>query len=119
MIILRLLGAALALGLAIAPATAFATPDLLVTPTLPLTVVVGQSGLPGDFLLTNAKPTGVRACKLAWRSDGRELVVVQADEACGEEVGALVRLPVADPKQQTELNASGDNPAFQPLTLGQ
>jgi len=74
---------------------------------------------PGDFLLTNAKPTGVRACKLAWRSDGRELVVVQADEACGEEVGALVRLPVADPKQQTELNASGDNPAFQPLTLGQ
>ncbi|MCA1571289.1 MAG: hypothetical protein LC798_13415, partial [Chloroflexi bacterium] len=53
MIMLRLLGVALAVSLAIAPATAFAAPDLLVTPTLPLTVVVGQSGLPGDVLLTN------------------------------------------------------------------
>ena len=37
-------------------------------------------GKPKDFLLTEAKPQGVRACKVAWRSDGLELVVVQADE---------------------------------------
>ena len=37
-------------------------------------------GKPKDFLLTEAKPQVVRACKVAWRSDGLELVVVQADE---------------------------------------
>ena len=37
-------------------------------------------GKPKDFLLTDAKPQGVRACKVAWRSDGQEVVVVQADE---------------------------------------
>ena len=53
---------------------------------------------PGDFLLTSAKPTDVRACKVAWRSDGEELVVVQADEICQESVGSLVRLPVNEPE---------------------
>jgi Tol biopolymer transport system component len=73
----------------------------------------------GDFLLTNAKPTGVRACKIAWRSDGEALVVVKADKDCQESVGSLVRLPVKNPKEQTELGFNGDNPVFQPLTLGQ
>jgi Tol biopolymer transport system component len=74
---------------------------------------------PRDFLLTNAKPTKVRACKVAWRSDGKELVVVQADEGCGEDVGELVRLPANDPTDQQQLGHNGDNPVFQPLTLGQ
>ena len=39
-------------------------------------------GKPKDFLLTDAKPLGVQACKGAWRSDGKEVVVVQADEEC-------------------------------------
>jgi Tol biopolymer transport system component len=73
---------------------------------------------PNDYLLTSAKPTSVQACKVAWRSDGEQLVVVQADEACSQDVGSLVRLPVSDPKQQQQLNAQGDNPAFQPLKLG-
>jgi beta-lactam-binding protein with PASTA domain len=73
---------------------------------------------PNDLLMTNAKATTVRACKVAWRSDGVELVVVKADELCREAVGSLARLPVKNPTQQTELNARGDNPVFQPLTLG-
>jgi len=73
---------------------------------------------PGDFQLDKAKPTGVRACKLAWRPDSRALVIVQSDEVCDEEVGSLVSLPVSDPRKQQELNASGDNPAFEPLSLG-
>jgi Tol biopolymer transport system component len=73
---------------------------------------------PKDFLLTDAKPQGVRACKAAWRSDGQELVVVQADGACSEPNGQLVRMPVKNPRQQQQLGLSGDNPAFQPLTLG-
>ena len=51
---------------------------------------------PGDLLLTSAKPTGVRACKAIWRSDGKELVVVQADEVCS---GAR-RRPRAPARQQ-------------------
>jgi beta-lactam-binding protein with PASTA domain len=67
-----------------------------------------------DFTLGNAEPTGVRACKVIWRPDGRELVVVQADAACAEGVGELVRLPADNPTRQTQLNAAGDNPVFQP-----
>ncbi|MEA2312006.1 MAG: hypothetical protein QOE28_1974 [Solirubrobacteraceae bacterium] len=76
-------------------------------------------GKPGDYLLTSAKATGVRACKVAWRSDGEQLAVVQADELCQEDVGTLTRLPVNNPKSQTQIGFTGDNPVFQPLTLGQ
>ena len=54
-------------------------------------------GKPKDFLLTEAKPQGVRACKVAWRSDGLEIVVVQADESCREANGQLARMPVKSP----------------------
>jgi len=76
-------------------------------------------GKPTDFLLTSAKATNVRACKVAWRSDGEALVVVQADEDCQESVGSLVRLPFKNPTEQNEVGFNGDNPVFQPLTLGQ
>ena len=69
-------------------------------------------GKPKDFLLTDAKPQGVRACKVAWRSDGKELVVVQADAVCSEPNGELVRMTAAKPRtSQTQLGGSGDNPA--------
>ena len=74
-------------------------------------------GKPKDFLLTEAKPQGVRACKVAWRSDGKELVMVQQDELCGESNGQLARAPVSKPSAQKLLVGVGDNPAFQPLTL--
>ena len=71
-----------------------------------------------DFSLANAKPTGVRACKATWRPDGRELAVVQADAFCSEQVGSIVTLPVDNPERFRQLNASGDNPVFEPLTRG-
>jgi Tol biopolymer transport system component len=91
-----------------------------------MAIVSNQGGGPfqvflakrGDVLLTSAKTTNTRACQAIWRSDGRELVVVQKDERCEEPVGDLLRLPANDPSKQTQLNASGDNPVFQPLTLG-
>jgi len=91
-----------------------------------LAVVVKQGDSPfrlmltkrGDFSLANARRTGVRACRVAWRPDGVDLVVVQADRFCQESVGTLARLPVRDPRQLRQLDASGDNPVFQPLTLG-
>ena len=71
-----------------------------------------------DTLLANAKELNVRACKAIWRPDGRELVVVRADDCLGSGTGELVRLPVADPKAQTSLGLTGDNPVFQPLSVG-
>ena len=73
----------------------------------------------GDFLLRARKRTQVRACKVVWRGDGQELLVVQADAGCGEDVGTLSR--VADRQRSRngeDLNAAGDDPAYQPLTLG-
>ena len=74
-------------------------------------------GKPKDFLLTEAKPQNVRACKISWRSDGKEIVVVQANEICTEGNGQLARMPVKNPRDQQLLAGIGDNPAFQPLTL--
>ena len=75
-------------------------------------------GKPKDFLLTEAKPQGVRACKVGWRSDGLELVVVQADEVCAARPTASSRgCRSSQPPKQQSLGFSGDNPAFQPLTL--
>jgi beta-lactam-binding protein with PASTA domain len=71
----------------------------------------------GDFALADAKRLGVRACKVIWRPDGVEVVVVQADDCLGSETGDLVRLPVADPKGQDQLKLGGDNPVFQPLSV--
>jgi len=73
---------------------------------------------PDDLLLTKATPLGVRACKVVWRPDGKEVVVVQADACSAAPTGELLRLPVDDPKQQQQLRLEGDNPTFQPLTIG-
>lgn len=71
---------------------------------------------PGDFPLARAKPTRVRACKLAWRPDSKQLVVVEADDLCKEEVGTLVRLAVASPNATHVISAKADNPSFEPLS---
>ena len=42
---------------------------------------------PDDFKLTDAERPGVQACKVIWRPDGQELVVVQADDCFGSEHG--------------------------------
>jgi beta-lactam-binding protein with PASTA domain len=74
---------------------------------------------PGNFALTNAKSTGVSACKVAWQPDSRGLVIVQADDVCERQaIGTLARVPVDDPQQTTDLKVDGDNPAFQPLPGG-
>jgi beta-lactam-binding protein with PASTA domain len=87
-------------------------------------VSLGGSGRPelymakrGDFLLADAEPLRVRACKVIWRPDGEEMVVVQADDCIRAATGDLVRLSVADPSDQQQLKLGGDNPVFQPLAV--
>jgi Tol biopolymer transport system component len=71
----------------------------------------------GDFPLAEAKALRVRACKVIWRPDGQELVVVKADDCIGAATGELVRLSAADPTDQQQLKLGGDNPAYQPLSV--
>jgi hypothetical protein len=74
---------------------------------------------PGDFKMKKkAVKTTQRACKISWRGDGKALLLTQGDAACKEDVSALVRVDANDTRNERDLNASGDDGAFQPLTLG-
>jgi dipeptidyl aminopeptidase/acylaminoacyl peptidase len=73
---------------------------------------------PNDFLLTSATLTPVRACKLAWRGDSKELMVIQSSAICSEEVGSLVRVPVDQVRNEKTLNPSADDPSYQPVNIG-
>jgi WD40 repeat protein len=70
---------------------------------------------PGDFLMTQAKPTSLHACKLAWRSDSQQLMVVEADALCQEGVGSLVRFDINNVNSQQQIGALGNDPEFQPI----
>ncbi len=58
----------------------------------------------------------VRACEVAWRPDGKELAVVQSDDACGKPVGAIVRLDPKRPRETVTVSSGGRHPTYQPLT---
>jgi dipeptidyl aminopeptidase/acylaminoacyl peptidase len=76
--------------------------------------------VPGDYKLEadEAKGTPVRACKVAWRGDSQELIVVQSDVECREQTGSLVRLSPKNTTQRRGVAANGDDPVFQPFILG-
>jgi beta-lactam-binding protein with PASTA domain len=73
---------------------------------------------PEDFAMSSAKQTSERACKVTWRGDSLEVMVVQGDAGCEEDVAVLRRVPINDVRTGKELNAAGDDPSFQPLTIG-
>jgi dipeptidyl aminopeptidase/acylaminoacyl peptidase len=73
---------------------------------------------PEDFAMSSAKQTPVRACKVTWRGDSKEVMVVTGDAACEEDVAVLERVPLNSVRTGKELNAAGDDPSFQPLTIG-
>jgi Tol biopolymer transport system component len=67
----------------------------------------GQLGTPKEV-----SPT-VRACEAAWRSDGGELVVTQADNGCTNAQGALVRVDPATSGTTTTIRSSASqNPTW-------
>jgi beta-lactam-binding protein with PASTA domain len=75
-------------------------------------------GDPKNLLLPDGEPQEVSACKVIWRPDGLQLVVVQADDCLNSETGELVLIDAANPQQdQQSLELEGDNPVFQPLSL--
>lgn len=72
---------------------------------------------PNDFRM-NADPRALnaRGCKLAWRSDSRELAVVDGGPDCMQDTGAIATVPVAG--EGHSLTPSGDDPSYQPVDLG-
>ena len=70
---------------------------------------------PDDFLLQDAKPLGVRACKAIWRPDGKQLVVVRADDCFADDRRADPLRRSTTRRSSSSLKLNGDNPDFQPL----
>jgi hypothetical protein len=73
---------------------------------------------PNDFLLTSARLTPVPACKLAWRGDSQELMIIQSSATCDEEVGLLIRVPVDHVRNAKTLSPSANDPSYQPVNIG-
>ena len=74
---------------------------------------------PDDLLLQNpkVKPLGVRACKVIWRGDSQELVVIRSDACLGSDTGELLRVSAANPTDdQQSLGLTGDSATFQSLS---
>jgi Tol biopolymer transport system component len=58
----------------------------------------------------------IESCELAWRSDGKELAIVQRDATCSQ-FGTIVRVEVAHPDRRSVLTKLGaENPAWDPVT---
>jgi len=73
---------------------------------------------PTDFLLANATLEPIRACKVQWRGDSKELMIIQSDAGCQEDVGTLARVLVSDLRNPETINTSADDPSYQPFNLG-
>jgi beta-lactam-binding protein with PASTA domain len=72
-----------------------------------------------DFLLAPpAKALPTRACQIAWRSDGKELAVMQADSQCQALAGDIVAVDPSNPNIERAIATQAANPQWQPLPLG-
>jgi hypothetical protein len=61
----------------------------------------------------------VRACQLAWRSDGQELAVMQPDGLCSPTAtGTVVGIDLSNPRTPTTLATQAAHPQWQPVTNG-
>ena len=67
-----------------------------------------------DLELVDPQTTGAAACDVAWRPDGKELAVVEADEACADPLGKVSRFLLTDPKKTTLVADEGRNPLYRP-----
>jgi hypothetical protein len=73
----------------------------------------------GTFSPTPAQMLPVRACQLAWRSDGQELAVMQPDGLCSPTAtGTVVGIDLSNPRTPTTLATQAAHPQWQPVTNG-
>ena len=69
---------------------------------------------PGDFELNEAKKHDIIGCKVNWRPDSLEMVVVQSENCSKAPVGEIIRVNRRDPRRQFTITSGGDNPEYQP-----
>jgi hypothetical protein len=73
----------------------------------------------GNFNPTQQDELPVTACQISWRSDSKELAVMQANGLCGPAAtGKIVAVDLANPRQPTLLAPIGAHPAWQPVLGG-
>jgi hypothetical protein len=73
----------------------------------------------GTFSPTPAQMLPVRACQVAWRSDGQELAVMQPDGLCSPTAtGTVVGIDLANPRTPTTLATQAAHPQWQPVANG-
>ena len=73
----------------------------------------------GDFKPTPAQQLPIVACQIAWRSDGKELAVMQASGQCGPDAtGTIFGVKPAHPRHATVLATQAAHPAWQPIPAG-
>jgi beta-lactam-binding protein with PASTA domain len=65
-----------------------------------------------DLRLVQPIASETQACDVAWRPDGIEVTVVQADDACTQSLGKLVRFRRETPKATSPVADKGSNPAY-------
>ena len=80
----------------------------------------------GGYKVALVKPDDLRlehpdvllaGCDVAWRSDGRELAVVQGSGTCGNPVGRIVRVSPGNPGATRRVARRGRHPSWQPIDL--
>jgi hypothetical protein len=73
----------------------------------------------GDFNPTQQDGLPVTACQISWRSDGKELAVMQANGPCGPAAtGKIVGVDLSNTRNLTTLAPLGAHPAWQPVLGG-
>ncbi len=72
---------------------------------------------PDDITLEQTKPLPIGGCKVVWL-DSQNLALVKLGDDCNQPDGEIVRVDVADPGSTVPLAPAGDNPTFEPLSVG-
>ncbi len=73
----------------------------------------------GTFSPSPAQQLPVRACQVAWRSDGQELAVMQPDGLCSPTAtGTVVGIDLSNPRTPTTLATQAAHPQWQPVANG-
>jgi beta-lactam-binding protein with PASTA domain len=73
---------------------------------------------PKDLAMKKLKLLPLRGCDVAWRSDSKELAIVQSDPFCSAPMGSIVGLDPSKPRDLRMIAFSGEHPSWQPVRLG-
>jgi beta-lactam-binding protein with PASTA domain len=74
---------------------------------------------PGDFSPTQQDGLPVTACQISWRSDSKELAVMQPNGPCAPAAtGKIVGVDLSNPNNLSTLVPLGAHPAYQPVVGG-